>query len=136
MNKLLGAGVLLVAASSAAQAGVVVVGKNSPIGPMDAETARNIFLGRNPIVAGQAVLVIYQQDGTENRAEFEHKVLGKSGAELSVYLSRQVFSGKAVQPTVVDGDAGVRAKLAGSTNAIGYVSNEGVDSSMKVILRY
>ena len=136
MKKLMCFGALLLAAVSPAHAGAVVVGKDSPIGPMDADTAKNVFLGRKPIIDGQTVTVLFQKDGSATRSDFENKVVGKTGAELAAYLSKQIFTGKAAAPTTVDGDAAVRAKVGASPGAIGYVSDEGIDSTVKVILKY
>jgi len=131
-----GMGALILATSMAAQAGAVVVSKNSPIAAMDGDEIKRIFLGRESQVGGNTVTVIYQKDET-NRDVFENKVLGKSGADLSAYWAKLIFTGRATAPEeVAGGDAGVRARLATSPSAIGYVTDAGVDSSVKVIFKY
>jgi ABC-type phosphate transport system substrate-binding protein len=136
MKKLMCFGALMLATATAAQAGAVIVGKDSPLNSIDAETAKNVFLGRKPIVDGQSLVVLFQKDGAPARVEFETKVIGKTGAELSAYLSKQIFTGRIAAPTIVDGDAAVRAKVSASPAAIGYVSDDGIDSTVKVILKY
>lgn len=118
-----------------AQAGAVVVGKDSPITAMDADLAKKVFLGREPQVGGQTVTVIYQKDSTI-RTDFETKVLGKTGADLAGYWSKLVFTGKAKPPDEVSGDAGVKTRVSGSPDAIGYVSDGGIDASVKVLFKY
>ena len=118
-----------------ASAGAVVVSSASKAGAMDAETAKRAFLGREESVGGARALVVYQKGGA-TRAAFDKAVLGKSGAELTAYWSRLIFTGKAKAPTEVDGDAAVKAKLAGNPGAIGYVSDGAVDGSVKVLFKF
>lgn len=117
------------------QAGSVVAGKDSPLAVMDAEEVKKVFLGREAQLAGQTVVVVYQKDGP-TRADFESKVLGKSGADLTAYWSKLIFTGKAQAPEEVAGDAGVKAKLGGAPGAVGYVSDGAVDGSVKVLFKY
>jgi ABC-type phosphate transport system substrate-binding protein len=129
-------GALILGLATSAQAGAIVVGKDSPIGTLDADTAKNVFLGRKPILDGQTVVVLFQKDGSAVRTDFEDKIVGKTGAELASYMAKQIFTGKAAAPAIVDGDAAVRSKVGSSPNAIGYVSDGGVDSTVKVILKF
>jgi ABC-type phosphate transport system substrate-binding protein len=131
----LGIGAILVAASSAALAGAVIVAKDSPVSAMDADQAKRVFLGREVSLGGHSTVVVYQKDETV-RTAFETKVLGKTGSELSAYWSKQIFTGKAMAPEEVTGDAQVRAKVATTPGAIGYVTDSGVDSTVKVIFKY
>jgi ABC-type phosphate transport system substrate-binding protein len=126
---------LLWMASLSAHAGAVVVGKDSPINAMDAEQVKRLFLGRESSVNGVNMVVLYQKDEA-NRAEFETKVLDKTGAALTAYWAKQIFTGRATAPEEVSGDAAVRSKLAANPNAIGYVSDRGVDSTVKVLFKY
>jgi ABC-type phosphate transport system substrate-binding protein len=135
MKGRLAAGVLALVASMSACAGAVVVGRDSPLAAMDADQARRVFLGREPSISGLSITVVDQKEGAV-RDEFENKVLGKTGSELAAYWSKLIFTGRAMAPQEAAGDAGVKAKLANSQNAVGYVSDGGVDSSVKVLFRY
>lgn len=127
---------LLLAASMSAHAGAVVASKDSPLGTMDGDQVRRVFLGREVSVNGETVTLLYQTDGA-TRSDFEQKVLGKSGSDLATYWDRLIFTGRAKAPVEVPGgDAGVRAKLAANPNAIGYVTDAGVDSTVKVLFKY
>ena len=127
---------LLLSTSLAAHAGAVVVGKESSIGTMDADQAKRVFLGRDTNIGGANVTVLYQKEEA-TRTDFETKVLGKTGSDLSAYWAKLIFTGKATAPEEVGGgDAAVRTKLAANPNAIGYVTDAGVDSTVKVIYKY
>src|SRR5882757_1306872 len=100
MKGKLGLGALMLLSSMAAHAGAVVVSKDSPLATFDADEAKKVFLGREAVIAGQSVSVIYQKDGAI-RTDFETKVLGKTGSDLSAYWSKLIFTGKAAAPDEV-----------------------------------
>ncbi len=127
--------ILALGVPTAVQAGAIVVSKDSPLANMSEDDARRVFLGHVGGIAGNGVTVVFQHEGP-TRTEFETKVLGKTGPELSQYWAMLIFTGKAAPPLEVYGDSGVRARIAGSPNVIGYVSDEAVDGSMKVLMRY
>lgn len=128
-------GAALLACAFQANAGAVVVSASSKAGAMDAEAAKRAFLGREPNIGGAPAVVVYQKGGA-TRAAFDSKVLGKAGAELTTYWSKLIFTGKAKAPAEVNGDAAVKAKLAGNPGAIGYVSDAAVDGSVKVLYKF
>ena len=51
-----------------AYAGAIVTAKDSPFAAIDAEEAKKIFLGREPVFGGQAVTVLYQKEGDTRTA--------------------------------------------------------------------
>lgn len=118
-----------------AEAGAVVVAADSSAGAMDAEAVKAVFLGKNSQVGGAKAVVVFQKTGA-TRDQFDGAVLGKPGAQLSTYWSKLVFTGKAAAPDEVDGDAGVKAKVAATPGAIGYVSDAAVDGSVKVLYQF
>ncbi len=127
---------LLLAASMSVHAGAVVVNKDSPLGTMDGDQVRRVFLGREVSVNGVTVTILYQTDEA-TRGDFESKVLGKTGSDLATYWDRLIFTGRAKAPLEVPGgDAAVRGKLAANPNAVGYVTDAGVDSTVKVLFKY
>ena len=126
---------VLVAAAPAAQAGAVVVGANSTLPAMNADEARRIFVGIQRNVNGQTVAVLFQQPGPA-REEFDSKVLGMTGADLSAYLAAMIFTGRAVAPTIVPDDAAVKRSVIASPDTVGYVSDAAVDATVRVLLRY
>jgi len=116
-----------------AQAGVVVAAANGKVGQLNVEQIKKVFLGRSD---GSLTSAIIFQKGGATRADFDKKVLGKSTAEVSTYWSRLIFTGKAKAPIEVSSDAEVKAKLAVSPGAVGYISESAVDSSVKVLYKF
>ncbi len=92
-----------------------------------------LFLGKIKSLAGYPVTPIEQKSGT-TRSSFNNKVLGKSNSRLKAYWTKLLFSGKGVPPRVFPDDAAVKAHVAATPDAIGYIDSSSVDSSVKVIL--
>ncbi len=126
---------LALLAPASAWAGAIVVAKDSPVAVATAEDAKKVFLGRETSSGGKTLVLIYQKNAAI-RSDFETKVLGKTGADLTAYWTKLIFSGKAVAPAEVADDAAVKAKLKGNPAAIGYVSDAAIDDSVKVLLKY
>lgn len=118
-----------------AHAGAVIVAAGLETGPLTAEQARRLFLGRERTLGGQPALPLYQQPGPL-RERFDREVLNKSNAELNAYWSRLVFTGKGKAPEVLPGDAAVKARVLLLPGAVGYVDDAAVDASVKVLLRF
>jgi len=134
MNRIFAIAALAFAASSPAFAGKVVVAANSSQGDLDKPGVQAIFLGRTSSVGGQNAVVVFQKGAV--RAPFEADVVGRSGAQLSSHWSRLVFTGRAKAPDDLADDAAVKAKVASTPGAIGYISDGAVDSTVKVVFDF
>lgn len=128
-------GLLLLLDCSPADAGAIVVAKDSPLPTLTADTARRLFLGRTPSINGVDVTVIYQQ-ASDTRTTFETKVIGKTGAELNTYMARLIFTGEAKPPIEALGDASVKTRVNSTPGAVGYITDNAVDSTVKVLYTY
>ena len=128
-------GLALCALSFPCLAGSVVVGADSPAGALDAEAVKRVFLGREATVGGKPAVVVYQKAGATKSA-FESGVLGRSGADLAGYWSKLIFTGKAKAPEDLSGDAAVKAKVASTPGAIGYIDDGAVDGTVKVLFKF
>jgi ABC-type phosphate transport system substrate-binding protein len=133
--KLLGAALLAASFATAVDAGSVVVGKDSPVASMSQDEVQRLFLGRTASVGGAPAVVVFQKGGA-TRTAFDDKVLGKPGAQLTSHWSKLVFTGKAKAPEEVDGDAAVKAKVAATPGAVGYIDDGAVDASVKVVYQF
>jgi ABC-type phosphate transport system substrate-binding protein len=113
-------------------AGVVVVGSGTAVEALDEDAIKRLFLGRESSLAGRPLVLVMQKSG-ETRARFDANVLGRPGAQLTSYWSKLVFTGKAKAPEEVTDDAAVKARVASTPGAIGYISASAVDSTVKVV---
>lgn len=124
-----------VVTATANAAGAVVAAKDSGIAAFDAEEAKKLFLGREPQINGENVVLIFQKQGAA-RDDFESKVVQRTGADLTAYWSKLIFTGKANAPVEVGGDADVKLKVNSTPGAIGYINDGAVDGSVKVLYKY
>jgi ABC-type phosphate transport system substrate-binding protein len=134
MKPILSIAALALAAASPAFAGKVVVAANSPQTALDKAGVQAIFLGRNGTVGGSPAVVVFQKGPV--RAPFESGVVGRAGAQLSSHWSRLVFTGRAKAPEDLANDAAVKAKVASTPGAIGYISDDALDATVKVIFDF
>jgi ABC-type phosphate transport system substrate-binding protein len=122
-------------ASTAAHAGAVVAAKGSQIPAFNGEEAKKVFLGREPQINGENITVVFQKPGP-TRDAFESTVVQRSGAALTEYWSKLIFTGKATAPVEVGSDADVKTKVNSTPGAVGYISDSAIDGSVKVLYKY
>ena len=134
MKRILSIAALALLTASPAFAGKVVVAASSSQANLDKAGVQAIFLGRTAQVGGQPAVVVFQKGPV--RAPFESGVVGRAGAQLTSHWSRLVFTGRAKAPEDLADDAAVKAKLASTPGAIGYISDGAVDASVKVLFDF
>ncbi len=119
-----------------AQADVVVV-TNPAIQAtaVSPEQIANIFLGKsNTLPSGEKVVPIDQEEGEAARDQFYQTVVKKDASQLNAYWSRLIFTGKGQPPKAVLDDDEVVEVVGSDKSAIGYISREAVDETVKVLL--
>jgi hypothetical protein len=121
-------------AAGQASAGAVVVGASSSQGSLDKTGVQSLFLGRTSTVGGQPAVILFQKGPV--RSDFENGVVGRAGAQLTSHWSRLVFTGRGKAPEELANDAAVKAKVNATPGAVGYISDEAVDASVKVIFQF
>ncbi|MFO0394831.1 MAG: phosphate ABC transporter substrate-binding protein [Lysobacteraceae bacterium] len=134
MKRILSIAALALLTASPAFAGKVVVAANSSQGTLDKAGVQAIVLGRTAQVGGQPAVVVFQKGPV--RAPFESGVVGRAGAQLASHWSRLVFTGRAKAPEDLADDAAVKAKVASTPGAIGYISDGAVDGTVKVLFDF
>ena len=128
---------VLLASSSMAQAGVVVVmSSKSDVDSLSRAQVSQIFLAKTDALPdGRVAKPVDQADGSAVRNEFYDKVADKNAAQMKAYWAQLTFTGKAQPPRKVSGDAAVKAALAENPAAVGYISDAAVDGSVKVVFK-
>ena len=79
--------------------------------------------------------IVFHKSGSV-RESFDNTVLGKPGSQLTSYWAKLVFTGKAKAPEELASDAEVRAKVAATPGAIGYVDDGAVDASVTKVFDF
>ena len=136
-NKRMAVLAVLLASSSMAQAGVVVVmSSKSDVDSLSRAQVSQIFLAKTDALPnGRVAKPVDQAEGSAVRNEFYDKVADKNAAQMKAYWSQLTFTGKAQPPRKVSGDAAVKAALAENPAAVGYISDGAVDGSVKVVFK-
>lgn len=126
----------LLAAGIANAEVAVIVNPASGASALTAQEAANIFLGKaSSLSDGSKVTVVDQAEGSEVRDEFYTKAAQKNASQLKAYWSQVIFTGKGKPPKAVADSAEVKAAVASTPDAIGYVDAGSVDGTVKVLLK-
>lgn len=87
------------------------------------QSLRQIFLKRKTRWDdGSRVLPVDQEVEREVRSQFSEDILGRSADAMQTYWQAQIFSGRALPPTVLDDDQAVLDYVSSTLGAVGYVS--------------
>jgi len=133
---LLTVGLVLLMASSTATADVVaVVSFRSTITMLTTNQLADIFLGRtNRFPNGEPAVPIDQAEGSVARDRFYGRVAGKSAAQMKAYWSKIIFTGRGQPPRAVANSEEAKETLVQNLNAVGYIEQNLVDASVRVLL--
>lgn len=123
--------------SSLADAEVVVVaGASSPLSALSKQEVSNIYLGKTRALPnGQEAMPLDLPEDQEARVEFLNAITGKTEVQYKAYWARMVFSGAGRPPKLAANASKTKALLANNPNAIGYISKDDLDASVKVLLQ-
>lgn len=113
----------------------VITHPGDGVASMSAGDVKAVFLGKNKVLPGGAKAVpVGPEEGSATYGAFADKVLGKSESQLKAYWSKLIFSGKGTPPNAFADDAAVKAFVAKTPGAIGYIDGAAVDGSVTVVL--
>lgn len=122
--------------SAAAQAEVAVIVNPGNGASLSAEDVQRLFLGKlKSFPGGSEATPVNQKEGQPAREQFNQAVLNKSESQLKAYWSQLVFTGKGTPPKELDNDDAIKALVASTPGAIGYIDAAKVDGSVKVVLK-
>lgn len=121
------------AVHSHAAIAVVVNPKNN--NQLDERMVRQIFLGQIKTYPDGSEAQTYDTAGNDNlRSDFVTKVLRRNESTMNAYWARMIFTAKATPPQELPDSATVKKVVAGNKNAIGYISSDQVDDSVRVLM--
>ncbi|MCM2678845.1 phosphate ABC transporter substrate-binding protein [Echinimonas agarilytica] len=136
MNKKVLLAVASMLLSGSAFAGVVVIGNPATGDALNAKQAEALYLGKSKsLPGGMQATIMELPDGNPMRQEFHSKVTGKSESQLKSYWSRLVFTGKATAPSEQGSTAAMKAAVAATPGAVGYIDESEVDASVTVLFK-
>jgi ABC-type phosphate transport system substrate-binding protein len=114
---------------------VAVVSSKSPVTTLSKNQVVDIFLGRaSRFPNGEPALPIDQAEGSAVRDEFYAKVAGKAAPQVKAHWAKIIFTGRGHPPEEAPNSVEVKKLIAKNPNAIGYMENNLVDGSVRVLL--
>ncbi len=126
---------LLVGATAAQAELAIIAHPSNPLNSIDQAEVERLYMGKSrSFPGGGTVKPVDQVQGNPMREKFFSAVLEKTEAQVTGYWSRRMFSGKGKPPETLADDLAVKARVASDPSSIGYVSDDTVDSSVKVLL--
>lgn len=126
--------VLSLSCSAAASHVVAVVSAQSSVMVLSQNEIVDIFLGNTRALPnGDKAMPIDQAEGSSIRDEFYAKFAGKSAAQMKAHWSRIIFTGRGHPPKEAALDGEAKKRIVDNPNAIGYLDNRMVDSSVRVL---
>ena len=135
MNKLKSSiGVTLLVLSLSAMSDVAVVVHPSNSATVTEEDVQRIFLGKSKTFSSSGEAIAVNNKDSSVRDQFNQALLGKNESQLKAYWSQLVFTGKGTPPKELDNDDAVKAFVASTPNAIGYIDSGKVDASVRSVL--
>jgi ABC-type phosphate transport system substrate-binding protein len=129
--------ILLFLPTTPALAGLVVVtNPRNGVTSMSADEVRKVFLGKNKYLpGGVAANPVDQPEKSGAFRAFYEVLLKMSPREIRAFWAGKIFSGKGAPPQSLASDAEVRDFVARNNGGIGYIAQESVNSSVRVLLR-
>ena len=122
------------AANAAAQDVVAVVSAKSAVRDLSAGQVADIFLGKTTrFPDGTPAVPIDLQEESAARERFYAQFTGKSPAQVKAHWSKIIFTGRGQPPMQAASPEQARKMIAENPNAIGYIDNRLVDSSVRVL---
>jgi ABC-type phosphate transport system substrate-binding protein len=116
-------------------AGVAVIAHPSVADGATDKDIKKVFLGKKTDLGGVAVTPVDQKEGLPVRKAFYEVFIGQAEDEVKAHRTEMVFTGKGTPPREVGDDAAVKALVASTPGAIGYIDEGKVDASVKVLIK-
>jgi ABC-type phosphate transport system substrate-binding protein len=114
---------------------VAVVSSNSPITALSKSQVVDIFLGkRTRFPDGSSAVPIDQTEGSAARDEFYTRIADMSPAQVKAFWSKIIFTGRGQPPKTVATGLEAKKVLVANPNAISYIDQSLIDSSVRVVL--
>jgi ABC-type phosphate transport system substrate-binding protein len=114
---------------------VAVVSSKSPVTTLSKNQILDIFLGkRTSFPDGSSAVPIDQTEGSAVRDEFYSKMAGMSPPQVKAFWSKIIFTGRGQPPKTVASSLEAKKLLVANLNAISYIDQSLVDSSVRVVL--
>ena len=112
---------------------VLVVAKDSPIESLSRHEVNDIFMGAATRLPRIGKITPLDRSEDKLRADFYQNYIGKDLPQVKAHWAKFIFTGRGYPPKTVTSVDELKQALQKNPNAIGYVTPDKVDDSMKVL---
>lgn len=113
---------------------VVIGNKNIPESTLSENDVKEIFLGRKIQWSNHEKITFVLLKSGDFHEQFIEKYTGRSAKQFMMYWKRRVFTGKGRMPKSFENPEELRQFVAETEGAVGYLPEEDVDETTKVLL--
>lgn len=124
---------LMCSAVEAAAEVVLVVSKESPIESVSRHEVSDIFLGSATRLPKVGKVMPLDRVEDDLRAEFYRDYIGRDLSQIKAHWAKNIFTGRGYPPKAVNSLDELKTLLQKNPSAIGYVTPDKVDSSMRIL---
>lgn len=114
----------------------VIVNPANPVATLSEDDVRRIFMGRMRLFpdSNESVEALDQEEESAAFGDFYQAIARLTPAKLKRQRASYLFSGKGRLPTTLKDDAAVLEYVASHPGAIGYVTQEKLDTRVKTVM--
>ena len=123
---------MLITTANAMADGVVAIVNNANTSA-DKATIGKLFTGRAKSWSNGDRAKLYDLSDQGERDAFCNTYTGKDAGAIKAIWAQAVFAGRGVPPEVLSSDDAVKKAVASEKNAVGYIKESSVDSTVKVV---
>ena len=125
---------LALSSGQAAAEVVAVVSAKNPVTALSKNYVADIFLGKtSKFPDGSLAVPLDQAEGYAARDAFYLKFIGKSPAQVKMYWSKMIFTGRGQPPHEVANGVEMKKHLFENPDDIGYIERKLLDGTVKII---
>ncbi len=125
---------LALSSGQAAAEVVAVVSAKNPVTSLSKNYVADIFLGKtSKFPDGSRAVPLDQAEGSAARDAFYLQFTGKSPAQVKMYWSKMIFTGRGQPPHEVPNGVEMKKHLVENPDEIGYIERKLLDGTVKII---
>lgn len=124
--------VFLTSTAFAASIAVIVHPDNS-LNDASKDEIKRLFLSKTDAIKGKKLKAVAQNNSQSIRIVFDEDILGKNPSKVKAYWARMVFTASGMPPPELDSNAAIIKWVSENPDAIGYIEDAAVNSSVKVL---
>ena len=117
---------------------VVIIHPQNPIQQLSQGEVSRLFMGRIHLFprTNEKIRLLDQPESASTFQSFYKKLINIRINTLKRYRAAYLFSGKGKLPIILDSNQAVKEYVSAHKDAIGYINDSELDTSVKVVFRY